>query len=193
MPISPDANPDSSPGQAPRVPTCNDARLNPTLSPGHAPRASTLNTDTNLAPPCTASGAAMTLSPIQPCSVFGAATTSCQAPPCSTTGASTAFGHVSPFSPHMDHPVSTTTGLSVTQPINVVPESALTVTLPRSSIEAVPPTTEPDPPRTCLQVGIQMPKVYSDGTVHYACSSSSGKLATLKETLSTPTWKVAIE
>jgi hypothetical protein len=74
----------------------------------------------------------------------------------------------------------------------VVPESILTAALLGSSTIVVPPATAPNPPRTRLQAGIRKPKVYSDGTVRYAFSSSSGEPATLKEALSTPTWKAAM-
>jgi hypothetical protein len=50
----------------------------------------------------------------------------------------------------------------------------------------------PAVPRTRLQTGIRKPKVYSDGTVRYAFSTTTGEPHLLQEVLSTPCWKVAM-
>jgi hypothetical protein len=47
-------------------------------------------------------------------------------------------------------------------------------------------------PHTCLQAGILKPKVYSNGTVRYTFSTTSGEPHSLQEALSTPSWKVAM-
>jgi hypothetical protein len=48
------------------------------------------------------------------------------------------------------------------------------------------------PPRTRLQDGIRKPKIYTDGTFHYAHSAISIEPYTLQEALSSPVWKAAM-
>jgi hypothetical protein len=50
----------------------------------------------------------------------------------------------------------------------------------------------PTPPRTRLQDGIRKPKIYSDETVRYAYTTTSGEPYTVKEALSSPSWKAAM-
>jgi hypothetical protein len=50
----------------------------------------------------------------------------------------------------------------------------------------------PAAPHTRLQAVTHKPKVYSDGTVRYAFSTTSSEPHSLQEALSTPSWKVAM-
>jgi hypothetical protein len=65
------------------------------------------------------------------------------------------------------------------------PDSALDLALGSSTpIDVMAPA--PAAPRTRLQAGICKPKVYSDGTVRYACSTTYGEPHSLQKALSTP-------
>jgi hypothetical protein len=63
---------------------------------------------------------------------------------------------------------------------------------PGSSASMVPTVPSVVAPRTRLQGGIQKPKVYTDGTVRYACLTSSGEPYSLQEAMSTPHWMEAM-
>jgi hypothetical protein len=58
------------------------------------------------------------------------------------------------------------------------------------SIDAAPDIALP---RTRLQDGVQKPKKYTDGTVHYAFLYFSSEPSNLHETLSTPHWKAVMD
>jgi hypothetical protein len=69
------------------------------------------------------------------------------------------------------------------------PESSLLPVLGSSTSTAPQASTAP---HTHLQVGIQKPKAYSDGTVRYAFSASSTEPHSPQEALYTPCWKAAM-
>jgi hypothetical protein len=82
------------------------------------------------------------------------------------------------------------TSIPLHDPVSVsVSGSALDSTLDPalgSSTLADVATPAPVAPRTRLQAGIHKPKVYSNCTVRYAFSTTSGEPHSLQEALSTP-------
>jgi hypothetical protein len=65
--------------------------------------------------------------------------------------------------------------------------------LPTAVSSLVPSSSTAEPPRTRLQGGIQKPKVYHDGTIHYGCLASTDREpSTITGALSDENWKNAM-
>ncbi|WVZ86147.1 hypothetical protein U9M48_032980 [Paspalum notatum var. saurae] len=72
-----------------------------------------------------------------------------------------------------------------------VPVTQAAASVPGPSASGAPAQT--DAPRIRLQHGIRKPKVYTDGTVKYACLADSGEPSTLQEALNDKRWKNAMD
>jgi hypothetical protein len=93
-------------------------------------------------------------------------------------------------------PESSSVATSDAAPGHTVPQSdslaqSSSVTMPGSSMTPVL-NPAPTPPRTRSQSGNTKLKIFSDGTVCYAYTTSSGEPYTVQEALSSPDWKAAI-